>query len=240
MKITPQDIIDKEFRVKFRGFDMAEVDAFLEEVAENFFRLAEENTLLNEKILTLEQELETGGLTGLQGQLELPAELGSFLEDLKQDTTAIGAELTTLKQDRQIFDSLEKNIKDALSSLQELAAAGKSQEKFDFPAEFVTAMEGVKQDSAAVASELAALKQERQDLNAIKTNFEEIAASARKAASITASGENQDEISAGLGKTLENVKEKAESIEAELASMKDGLGSLPGMRDEIKNEVRER
>ena len=31
MKMTPQDIIDKEFRTKFRGFDMAEVDIFLEE-----------------------------------------------------------------------------------------------------------------------------------------------------------------------------------------------------------------
>ena len=47
IKITPQDIIDKEFRVKFRGFDMAEVDSFLEEVAENLFKLTEENTVLN-------------------------------------------------------------------------------------------------------------------------------------------------------------------------------------------------
>ena len=34
MKITPQDIIDREFKVKFRGFDMTEVDTFLEEVAD--------------------------------------------------------------------------------------------------------------------------------------------------------------------------------------------------------------
>ncbi|MFC1827821.1 DivIVA domain-containing protein, partial [Thermodesulfobacteriota bacterium] len=38
MKITLQDIIEKEFRVKFRGFDIVEVDTFLEEVAENFFQ----------------------------------------------------------------------------------------------------------------------------------------------------------------------------------------------------------
>ena len=69
MEITPQDIIDKEFRVKFRGFDMAEVDAFLEEVAESFFKLTEENTLLNEKVLALQEDLETVDSMAPQGQV---------------------------------------------------------------------------------------------------------------------------------------------------------------------------
>lgn len=34
MDITPLDIQNRQFRVKFRGFDVKEVDAFLEQVAE--------------------------------------------------------------------------------------------------------------------------------------------------------------------------------------------------------------
>jgi cell division initiation protein len=36
MDITPLDIQNRQFRVKFRGFDVKEVDAFLEQVAEAF------------------------------------------------------------------------------------------------------------------------------------------------------------------------------------------------------------
>ena len=133
MKVTPQDIIDKEFRVKFRGFDMVEVDTFLEEVAENFYNLTEENTLLNEKIIALQKDMESEGRIVTQGQMELPAELGNFLEELKQDTAAINAELITLKQDRSTFVSLEKSIKEAVSSLQK-AASKPSQGQAELPA----------------------------------------------------------------------------------------------------------
>ena len=41
MDITPLDIQNRQFRVKFRGFDVKEVDAFLEQVAETLKALAE-------------------------------------------------------------------------------------------------------------------------------------------------------------------------------------------------------
>ena len=112
MKITPQVIIDKEFRVKFRGFDMAEVDAFLEEVAENFFKLIEDNDRLSEKVSTLEEKIQSGGGGGSQGQVKFPVELKNFLKELKQDTTIINKDISSLKQDRSAFDSLEKNLKE--------------------------------------------------------------------------------------------------------------------------------
>ena len=43
MDITPLDIQNRQFRVKFRGFDVKEVDAFLEQVAEALRALSEEN-----------------------------------------------------------------------------------------------------------------------------------------------------------------------------------------------------
>ncbi|UCD66520.1 MAG: DivIVA domain-containing protein, partial [Deltaproteobacteria bacterium] len=141
MKITPQDIIDREFKVKFRGFDMAEVDTFLEEVAESFFKLNEENTLLNEKVLALQQDLENRGSIAPQGPVELPAELGNFLEDLKQDTAAIGAELAALKQDRQIFNSLKENLEKVVASIQESGSTATPLSQVEFPADLSNTLE---------------------------------------------------------------------------------------------------
>ena len=138
--MTPQDIIDKEFRTKFRGFDMAEVDIFLEEVAENFFKLTEENTILNEKVLTLQESMESGGRISAPGPVEFPAELGNFLEELKHDTAAISAELASIKQDRSVLASLEKNIKEAVASIQKSSSTALSQGQ---QAELPVDLEGV-------------------------------------------------------------------------------------------------
>ena len=47
MRITPMDIRQQQFTVKmFRGFDVQEVDTFLEDVAQDYEALMRENTLL--------------------------------------------------------------------------------------------------------------------------------------------------------------------------------------------------
>ena len=58
MSFTIQDIQDKQFHVRFRGFDIDEVDAFLELIVENFSVIIEENKDLNRNIETLSKELE--------------------------------------------------------------------------------------------------------------------------------------------------------------------------------------
>ncbi|MFC1815173.1 DivIVA domain-containing protein [Thermodesulfobacteriota bacterium] len=50
MKITPLDIQQQQFKVKFRGFDIREVDAFLDQMAETFESLQHENKKLQEEI----------------------------------------------------------------------------------------------------------------------------------------------------------------------------------------------
>lgn len=57
MTITPQDIQSKQFHVRMRGFDMDEVDKFLEQVAEELLIVSLENKQLLEKIDTMEKEL---------------------------------------------------------------------------------------------------------------------------------------------------------------------------------------
>jgi cell division initiation protein len=49
MKITPLDIQQQQFRVRFRGFDMVEVDNFLDLVAGEFEELLKENSQIREE-----------------------------------------------------------------------------------------------------------------------------------------------------------------------------------------------
>jgi len=239
MKITPQDIIDKEFKVKFRGFDMAEVDTFLEEVAEKFFKLMEENTLLHEKVLALQRDLEAAGSFTPQGQAEVPAELGNTLEDLKQDTAAISAELVSLKQERQTLDFLKDGLKKVIATLGEPGAAGMSQAQVEFPADLADTLEELKQGAAAVAADLAALQEERLAFDSLKKNLEEVIGSAKEAASTMASRQGQVEIPGNLGKTLEEFKRGTETMGAELAALKKEISPLANIRAEIKGELQE-
>ncbi len=57
MKITPMDIQQQQFKLKFRGFDIHEVDAFLNLVAGEFEELIRENSRLKEELNKSEQEL---------------------------------------------------------------------------------------------------------------------------------------------------------------------------------------
>lgn len=56
MRLTPLDIRQQQFTVKmFRGFDPQEVDAFLEDVAEDYEAVLKENALLKEQLAGYEE-----------------------------------------------------------------------------------------------------------------------------------------------------------------------------------------
>jgi cell division initiation protein len=57
MNITPIDIKQKQFRLKFRGFDMSEVDSFLEDVTAEMETLMRENDQLRTENIALEAAL---------------------------------------------------------------------------------------------------------------------------------------------------------------------------------------
>jgi cell division initiation protein len=234
MNITSQDIIDKEFRVKFRGFDMAEVDTFLEEVAEVFFKLTEENTQLREKILALQNKIKFMAKTPPQAQIELPAELGNSLDELKQDTAAISAELVALKQDRSTFASLEKSINEAVASLQKAATITPPQGKMEIPAELGKSLDELKQDTAAINTELAALKEDRQTFGSFQNSLEDAIASLTKAESEMAP-QGQTELPADLRITLEEIQKGSTAINAELAALKEDRQTF----DSLKNSLEE-
>lgn len=58
MKITPVDIQQQQFRVRFRGFDVREVDSFLERIADEFKTLTAENENQEREFRRLEREMQ--------------------------------------------------------------------------------------------------------------------------------------------------------------------------------------
>src|SRR5437016_14524732 len=57
MPLNPQDIVRKEFREALRGYNQADVDLFLDDVVEEFTRLAEDNQKMKVRIAALQQEV---------------------------------------------------------------------------------------------------------------------------------------------------------------------------------------
>jgi cell division initiation protein len=56
MRISPLDIRQQQFTVKlFRGFDKHEVDAFLDDIADDYEVVLRENALLKEQLSTFEE-----------------------------------------------------------------------------------------------------------------------------------------------------------------------------------------
>ncbi len=58
MKITPLDVQQQQFKVRFRGFDFREVDAFLEKVADSIAVVQSENKDLREELSRLKVDIQ--------------------------------------------------------------------------------------------------------------------------------------------------------------------------------------
>jgi len=56
MKLTPLDIQQQQFKTRFRGFDVREVDGFLEQMSGAFEKALSENESLHEEIRRLKLE----------------------------------------------------------------------------------------------------------------------------------------------------------------------------------------
>ena len=236
MKITPQVIIDKEFRVKFRGFDMAEVDTFLEEVAESFFKLIEENTRLHEKVDALKEQIQSGTGPAVPGQVELSPELENFLEELKQDTAAINAELTSLKQERGAFASLEKGLQDAVAALKAAKTSAADQAApAELSAGLQTALEKFTETTGSMNAELAAIKEERQSFVLLKKELEETLAMLREAGPPAAPRDLPENVQ--LTKALDDSRQVTKSIGDELAAIKQELSAIQKLHAENRKDL---
>ncbi len=130
MKMTPLDIQQQQFRVRFRGFDMVEVDNFLDLLANEFEELLKQNSQIREedrRKLERINQLEAGEkelrdtLVGVQriteemknnarkeGELiieEAKLNARKIVEAAQAQALQIEAEINQLKRQRAEFDA---------------------------------------------------------------------------------------------------------------------------------------
>ena len=58
MKISPMDVRQQQFKLKFRGFDVEEVDSYLDLIANELEELNKENGTIKNELRKMEQEIE--------------------------------------------------------------------------------------------------------------------------------------------------------------------------------------
>ena len=144
MKITPLDIQQQQFRVRFRGFDMVEVDNFLDLAANEFEELLRENNRLREedrqkaeKIQQLERserDLHNALISAQQiceemknqarkeGELIIEEAKGNarkILQTAQGQAMEIETEITQLQRQRAEFEASLKSILEMHLSLLE-------------------------------------------------------------------------------------------------------------------------
>jgi cell division initiation protein len=147
MKITPLDIQQQQFRVKFRGFDMVEVDNFLDLVANEFEELLRENNRVKEEdrqkleriqqLEGAEKDLRNALVSAQQiceemknnarkeGELMIEEAKGNarkVMETAQAQAMQVEAEITQLKRQRSEF---EASLKAAVEMHLRLLEAGR-------------------------------------------------------------------------------------------------------------------
>lgn len=138
MRLTPMDIRQQQFAVKLiRGFDPQEVDAFLDEMADDWDELVKENNLLKEQLATVEDRLKAleAREKTLQETLittqkmaeefresskraadivlrEAQLQAEKLLEEKRQEQAQLNADITALKQlKRQTGEELLSSLR---------------------------------------------------------------------------------------------------------------------------------
>lgn len=111
MRITPFDIQQKQFPMKFRGFHAEEVSSFLEQIREEIEDLLRENASLKEQIQ--KADAETGRFSEMQ---EL---LGKTLQDAHQ--MAEEYRLHARREVDQVLETAEEKTKDMVSQAKDKA-----------------------------------------------------------------------------------------------------------------------
>lgn len=113
MRITPLDIQQKQFPMKFRGFDVEEVYAFLEVIREEMEELLRENATLKESVHRAENQIkEYRDMETTLRETLMTAQ--QMVEDYKTNARK-EAELlikeAELKADTMLRDAQEKVVK---------------------------------------------------------------------------------------------------------------------------------
>ncbi len=113
MRITPLDIQQKQFPVKFRGFDEEEVDSFLELVREEMEELLRENASLREEVKKNEKQLKEykNIETTIRDTLIATQQMVEDYKNNAQKTAELLRKEAELKADTILKEAQEKVVK---------------------------------------------------------------------------------------------------------------------------------
>jgi cell division initiation protein len=113
LRITPLDIQQKQFPIRFRGFDVEEVYAFLEIVREEMENLLRENASLKEQIQRLDSQLKE--FRDMESTLRETLMTAQQMVEEYKNNARKQAELilkeAELKAEQMVRDAQEKVIK---------------------------------------------------------------------------------------------------------------------------------
>lgn len=91
MAITPNEISNKDFKKVFRGYDIDEVDEFLEQLVDDYEKIYKENLSLKEKINLLNEKIEH--YSNIEGTLQNTLVLAQTAAEQAKDSSKRDAEL---------------------------------------------------------------------------------------------------------------------------------------------------
>ena len=113
MRITPLDIQQKQFSSRFRGFDMEEVDSFLELIREEMEELLRDNANLREESRRYEKQLKEykNIETTLKDTLISTQQMAEeFRATAKKDADLLRKE-AEMKSEKMLRDAQDKVVK---------------------------------------------------------------------------------------------------------------------------------
>ena len=134
MPLNPQDIVRKEFREALRGYNQADVDLFLDEVVEEFTKLAEDNQKMKVRIAALQQEVAR--LREGRGAAPIPATAGGTEDPARVEAEVRARVRRFLEEQIRLIDSatpsatVAKIERDAPQASQQEAPVAEQREPF--------------------------------------------------------------------------------------------------------------
>lgn len=160
MKITPQEIHHKEFKTTMRGYNVEEVDIFLDEVADAMERLTKENYELRESIEHFKERLQKfEDMSGaLQETLITAQRTADEMRAKAADDAKRTLEEARVAASQQLTDSAQeaKRLEADLARLHELYLNFKKEIK----RAIIRSADAIDQAEPAIVSEVAALSSE--------------------------------------------------------------------------------
>ena len=121
MRLSAMDIRQQQFAVKlFRGFDPQEVDAFLEEVADDWEELVRENNLLKDQLATLEEQKK--GMDEQNKSLQQTLIVAQKMAEEFRESSRRAADIVLREAQLQAEKLLEESRQEQTRVLGEVAA----------------------------------------------------------------------------------------------------------------------